>query len=220
MSLTNRHRNDRRCNACDKFLIAGGVALSDGRSYCKDCQVSAVIVGSDVERQRRIVTPFLNTLGINVKTDIAIDLCGKNHPDFTGDKLGLTRTVTESRNGKVVARTVRSIGVLSHLPSLQFDMVLVHEHYHVWEHRHGLSSGMKISEGMAELLAWIYVAQNGGDRDLAVLLKQGIEQRKDAIYGAGFRVARRAMARYGLSELLKRVRQGKSIATFLDIFRD
>lgn len=205
-----RHNAQPRCASCTKVIAAeGGVRLGDGRTYCATCHRTAVIDRNQARSHQHVAIRFMDRLGFSITVDIPLELKNIGKGGLDPDCVGVTRTkVFIDARGRETGRQVSSIAVLAHLPATHMEAVLVHEYYHTWEHLSGVSSSRQISEGMAELCAWRFLAERPNEA-LAAILKQRIAEREDHVYGNGFRRMRQVMQNYGWAELIQRVATGR-----------
>jgi hypothetical protein len=144
----------------------------------------------------------MGKLGFALGAEVLVRL--GNHPNIPEHCVGFTRGVVRNDELGREVRDVQDISILSHLPAVQFQSVLVHEYYHVWEIRRRLMSSPRTSEGMAELCSWLYLESLQDDGQARRLMKD-IEQQADDVYGEGFRWARQGFGRYGFTGLMGRV---------------
>lgn len=201
--LCASHLGDPRCYSCSIVISnSGGERLDDGRAFCQGCHRTAVTGCAQRKVLNRIARIFMGKLGFALGAEVLVQL--GNHPDIPDHCVGVTKGVVRNDEFGREVRDVQGIAILSHLPAVQFQSVLIHEYYHVWEIRRRLISSPRTSEGMAELCSWLYLESLQADVQVKRLMKD-IEQQTDDIYGEGFRWARQSLNRYGFTGLMGRV---------------
>lgn len=120
------------------------------------------------------------------------------------DFLGITLTLTQTINHRLVSRRVNGVAIMRGLPDAMFRMVTVHELGHAWlavQQATGLPPWQE--EGFCQLLAHRYLlaAPDNACRYQALC----IERQKDDVYGVGFLRIRSVLEKKGFSELLRQV---------------
>jgi hypothetical protein len=110
----------------------------------------------------------------------------------------------ESTRGRELLHA--EVRLLRGMPFIQTAEVLAHEAFHVFSASQGLNFTRTWEEGTANLWGYLFLAVHPGSQ-LSETLREGLLQSPDAVYGDGFRLARRSYkASRGFGDYLQRVR--------------
>ena len=243
------------CLGCAQLLSKSNIAttLSDGRVACESCHGRAVTTVDEAWKlYREVVEYFRTRCGLNPlpngASDLEIELLDHNallaKMSTTLARgahccpLGLTTTeeMVNKSTGLVVptSRKVKTISIVTNLPSDLCCAILAHEFGHVYMHLNGLDEAgphglhQRVAEGLCELFSYLWdtsklkqqaagerAGQNKTGLSTGVVAAerrrrlQMMETCKDTIYGAGFRDALAAYKSCGasLGRLLEKVRE-------------
>ena len=203
------------CYSCQRLicpaLTNGGVFYGDGRTMCNRCRQTAV---DQVAQGLPILTHVrqqLATLGLDLgQAPIALRLTDQHelsgHAPTGADSAGQTHVQTWLQNGHVVRQTVEEMRILRGLPAEHFAAIAAHELGHVWLVLHGSPDlPPLIAEGLCELCAALWLDQQATEE--ATFRLRLMAANPDPVYGAGYRLARQALAGRTLPEILAYLRQ-------------
>lgn len=205
------------CYSCQRPicgpLTGGGVSFNDGRSVCQRCRRTAI----DTAAQGQPVLSMMRRWLAGIGMDIGIagaplrlvdqkELVRLSNKSYSKLPSGMARHSTKTRNGQVVERTVEAILILHGLPQEHFAAIAAHELCHTYLFVAEFPDlDPMIEEGLCELSSYLWLKQQGTP-EAAFRLKL-MNENDDPIYGGGFRVARSAYERFGLTAVLRHVRQ-------------
>lgn len=205
-----------RCFACQ--IPTDGQKLPDGRVICPNCAQTAI---ADPVRAQTLFNEVRNELrfsfGIGTNHSIQFSMVSPEHlhklsgarSNFINEQ-GLFKYEAEVERvsnrdylGRKTGETLYKTGettwiyVLSYLPKINMEYVIVHELAHDWTTAHypGIRDPL-VKEGFAEYIAWRY--NNFHKR---ASLNRRIETNPDPVYGEGFRRIRRIAERDGFDGL-------------------
>lgn len=208
-----------RCFACE--LPGRTQRLPDGRYVCSDCEREAIrsteeaelllekvrktleaLLGEPVEnsfRFRMVSYPELLKVADLRVNDTAIEL-GLCHASFSERRSG---------NKREIVKIETEILMLDHLPRRRFLEIAAHELAHHWQyHAAPYLRDRVMQEGFAEYMASLVNREFGQEN-----LNARIEQRRDPVYGAGFRKISSVARREGIEGVKKMLRDaGKNAA--------
>ena len=208
-----------RCFACE--LPGRTKRLPDGRYVCSDYEREAIrsteeaelllekvrktlesLLGEPVEnsfRFRMVSYPELLKVADLRVNDTAIEL-GLCHASFSERRSG---------NKREIVKIETEILMLDHLPRRRFLEIAAHELAHHWQyHAAPYLRDRVMQEGFAEFMASLVNREFGQEN-----LNARIEQRRDPVYGAGFRKIRSVARREGIEGVKKMLRDaGKNAA--------
>ncbi|MBF0610749.1 MAG: protein DA1 [Magnetococcales bacterium] len=209
----------RSCFSCNRLMApavtGGGVVLSDGRALCQLCRQQGVeneFKGSKLLRQ---VRQFLHEQGMAFSEHpIPLRLTGLEEmqrltqPKAGRPAVGVTRTQTFSRGGKVVERVLQEIVILHSLPEEHFTMVAAHELGHAWLFMNGIDElPPMVEEGLCGLCEHLWLKQF--DTPHSVFRLKGLQEEKDAVYGQGYQAAISSLKRLSFNQLLDFIKKNR-----------
>ncbi len=209
-----RHESDPRCSSCDRFIgqfhTGGGLRYADGRVICQECRSTAIDEVSDVYLLLNDVQNVLKKYDIcfDPKLKINLQLLGQDELASRMPKrkrnqhaAGLTQTSINTINGFESSRELKGITMLYGLPYEHLGSVLAHELGHAWLFlNHYPKLPNKLEEGFCELLSTYWLQSR--DNDLARVRLKLLEKNPDRVYGSGYRLFNKTIARYSLAYVL------------------
>lgn len=213
-----------KCDFCGAPVGKGGHRYRDGRASCAACRETAVVDHRTLLGLERDARAWLQRrLGVRLRptSECPVELVSAKQlaklqqkrfaatPGFDGRERGLFQAAVTRRlrGDQEVGRTeVLAIYVEDGLPLAEAYGTMVHELTHLWQHDHFPERDVdrRYVEGLA---CWMqYHALK--DRGFSAAAER-VEQRDDAVYGAGFRLVRDIERRVGpggtLGEVVARV---------------
>ena len=208
------------CFSCGRLisdrLTGGGARYTDGRTICGLCRSRAVDKESRGIPLLISVRKTLGELDLDPsQRDIPFRLTDRNELMRLARKgrkekqvNGMARIRETSRKGVELTRTIDEILALYGLPEEHLGAVLAHELGHAYLFlNHFPLLKPKVEEGVAELFAYLWLKKRGGvDAENRIFL---MEKNTDAVYGRGFKDARKAFKKHGLKKLLDHVKRTK-----------
>ena len=202
-----------RCFSCE--LPGRTKRLPDGRYLCDECDRQAIrslpeaeklleevrgkledLLGDPVPasfRFRMVDYPELLKTADLRSGDTAIEL-GLCHANFFERRIGSLRKIVKIES---------EILILDHLPRWRFIEIAAHELAHHWQyHAAPYLRDRVLQEGFAEYMASLVNREFGQEH-----LNRRIEQRRDPVYGTGFRRIRTIAGKQGLDGVKKAIRE-------------
>lgn len=219
---SKRDRAHKLCSSCGKALYTadgvGGTHFAAGHTICNICLASAITDQSDAMQQFRDISLHLESLNLHLPfQDIPLKLVSmaelrKNHLRNSSLRPnGLTLVNETSLLGRSVNRQVTAILVLTSLPETHLGMVLAHEAMHAWLFLNAFSQlSPRVEEGVCELVASLWLEKQSDP--LAQHLLAGMQTNRSHSYGSGYRAARKACEKYGITQLLEYVKKNKTLS--------
>lgn len=194
-------------------LTGGGTRFADGREMCNLCRRTAIDelrVGEGILKE---VRAFMTDLGPGLGSVITplrlVDFTTMKRDatkPYAPAPVGLARHSYAARNGQVTERTVEAIQIVFGLPREHFAAVAAHELMHSYLFMNGFPDlPPLVEEGLCELAKYLWLRQRKTPE--ATYHLKLMESNTAPVYGEGFQLARRALARRSLLELLNHVRR-------------
>ncbi len=209
------------CYSCHRLicdpLTGGGVRYGDGRSICNRCRRTAIDTVAQGQPVLFQVRRSLAKLGLEiggVETPLRLlnqnEMKKRSTKAYSKQPAGMASHHTVTRDGQVVERSVEAILILQGLPQEHFAAIAAHELCHTYLFMNQFPElEPLIEEGLCELAEYFWLKQqNTPEAAFRLKLMDGND---DPIYGRGFRAARDAYDRRGLSAVLSRVRQSRQV---------
>lgn len=198
------HRESVTCAFCEhrvRVRPATWCDLGSGVLRCELCAHDAV----DLQRQ---VAPVLGRVrqslarrGLALRQPAKVRLVPPHELLEFGRGQGHALGATTIRYRQDEPGRVADIRIVAGLPVELFYGVAAHEFGHAWlaQRRHGRLRP-EIAEGLSEALA--YGVLRDLETPLAAQIRERMKINPDPVYGAGFRLVRDAILRFGLSGVL------------------
>ena len=209
------------CYSCHRLicdpLTGGGVRCADGRSICSRCRRTAIDTVAQGQPVLAQVRRSLAKLGLEIgRVETPLRLVDQNEMKkrstkaYSKQPAGMASHHTVTRDGQVVERSVEAILILQGLPQEHFAAIAAHELCHTYLFMNEFPElEPLIEEGLCELAEYLWLKQQKTP-EAAFRLKL-MDGNDDPIYGRGFRAARDAYDRRGLSAVLSHVRQSRRL---------
>ena len=208
-----------RCFACE--LPGKGARLPDGRRTCASCAKESIRDPEEAERLFQEVRERTEKLlGEEIRCPLRLRLVDEPTlravtnlpPDKNTIELGYCRSNMLERKGKTISEIIGyrcEVYLLDSLPRWRFREIAAHELAHHWQyHAAPYLRDRVMQEGFAEYMASLVNREFGQEN-----LNARIEQRRDPVYGAGFRKIRSVARREGIEGVKKMLRDaGKNAA--------
>jgi hypothetical protein len=171
----------------------------DPQAFCKRCAATSLRSQTDVVRELSSIKRELDALGIRTSTPVRVQLASSGRLRAAAGEHALGATVT--RGSQVV-----ELLVLRDLPLVKFGSTVAHEVMHAYLAQQGFGRlPGPVAEGLCQLLAYAWVIRRPGP--VATAERRSIEENPHPVYGDGFRHARDAVRRVGVSRTLATVKQ-------------
>jgi hypothetical protein len=205
------------CYSCNRPICSqatgGGVRYGDGRTVCNICRRTAIDGDAAAQSVLDDVRRGLPGCGIIVPgaviTAKVVDQNELARRETRSGKPPTGLTLTQKQvmsGGRELSRRIEGVLILHGLPREHFEAVAAHELMHCYLFLDGFPElPRRDEEGLAELAEWLWLKQKTSQ--LAGQLAKATESGDDAIYGAGFQVARAGYERMGLARLLAQVKK-------------
>ena len=218
---SKRDRAHRLCVSCGKLMQppngSGGKYFSSAHSVCNACLTTAIDNPSDAERlfaeaclHLAEYDLFLDQRQVPLKLVSMAEL-RRNHAKRSPQRpFGLTLVSESNVLGMPVTRRVTAIMALTSLPRVHLGMVLAHEAMHAWMFKNNFPRlTPRVEEGLCELSAALWLEKHPDP--LAEHLLENMHKNRSRSYGSGFRAARKAFSKMGMTRLLEYVKKHKSL---------
>lgn len=188
-----------------------GRDIPSGTDICRACRVTAVNSIDQARTLLRAAQTWLRQEGLPFSTaDIPLalrtrdELLARGGGRGGGEPLGLTSVWWMGVPGLRVWARVEEIAIRRGLPRMLFEVTAVHELGHAWlADRRVRHLSQLEEEGFCQLLEHRWLRRLPAEE--ARRWQQAIEQSRDPVYGAGFRLMRLREQSFGFSQLLSRV---------------
>lgn len=196
------HASKDTCGTCGTPKVAW--KLKDGRLSCNRCQDGAVYDGKHVHKRVLALKDYLAKKGMPVRDHLSFELVGRDQlKPHNGDShpllVGLF-TITHDGSRR---QDRKRISVLYGLPRYYFDAVTIHELTHAWQDEYcPKDQSEQLKEGVAELMAWLYLKSIGEKTWIQTFEKKRIEP-----YATGFQKAHSLYVSLGEKRFLEALTQ-------------
>jgi hypothetical protein len=214
------HGQVPRCEYCSRgitpFQTRGGMRYGDGRNICSLCFATAVTTDAAAAEAMQKIRARMEEWGLKFPYGvIPVRVVGQNTLSqqygaqgwfHSGKIQGLTTTAwVKDAQGRVVRRAV-SIAMLNGLSKDAFERTAAHELMHAWmfldqQPKHAPA----LEEGVCNLAAYYFLQEN--PRPEAVLMRKGMVQSQDPVYGEGLRRAIRYVEAHQFNGLVDMLRK-------------
>lgn len=202
------------CSSCHGFSDRK-YTLIDNRVLCRTCKNSVVDNVDDIESLKESVLFNLQKCGFG---DLAMDTVSIEIA--SSSKIANIRgcEINIMNKGVALSQIKRSftlfggnsksmqhaIYILESLPKVEFAGVLAHELIHAWQTQNGIHPPPLWCEGLCNLGS--YYTYLMMPSPLTKILKQGLMDSPDPIYGDGFRAVHKLESEMGLSGVIAKYR--------------
>lgn len=201
------------CGSCGRIMdpkvSKGAFHHKDGRNICGICLETAVNNLKSIDRVTSSVLALFSTVGIDgLPTPIPVSLVDltqlklKSGNRFNNSARGFTLSTVKTQNDAPPVID-HSIYILNGLPLTEFKAVLAHELLHVWLIENDIDLPAREMEGFCNLGAML-VDQSEKSAFAQVLLSQ-LETNPDPVYGAGYRIMKKKLDRFGWEGLIRKL---------------
>ena len=216
-----RDRAHRLCISCGKLMQSpdsnGGKYFSSAHSVCTNCLATAVDTLTDADRLFAEVSQHLAEYNlpldhrkIPLKLVTMAELRRSHAKRSPQRPHGLTLVRESSLLGMSVTREVTAILALTSLPRVHLGIVLAHEAMHAWLFMNNFPRlTPRVEEGLCELAAALWLEKHPDP--LSEHLLKNMLQNRSRTYGSGFRAARKAFNKIGMTGLLEYVRKNRKL---------
>ncbi|MEN8193508.1 MAG: protein DA1 [Bacteroidota bacterium] len=216
----NYHENElHRCDNCNMLIsqntTKGGVQYSDGRNICNNCKNKAVSTNTEYERSLKKIIRSLRNYRLEISLEnVKVHAVDRNklkqvsNTKYSNSARGYCQTTVLKSSSEI--RRSHDIYILDRVPAKYIEATLAHELMHVWINEnidHKLST--QLEEGSCNYISYTYLKSDYSE-DAQNIIKQ-MKEDQDPIYGEGFRKVYKNFNGKYLTELLKYLKNHKTI---------
>ena len=209
------------CYSCGRLihkrLQGKSKYYNDGRSICGNCNKTSINTEKNGLSILNQVKTDLSKIGYEFKpvyiplrlTD-QLTLKKISKKKGTGQTAGMTCTNQILKDNKTVKIEVTNILILNGLPKIHFCSICAHELTHAWLFLNNFRLlPQKVEEGLCTLSEYLWLKHINNEESKYRI--QCLLDNPDQVYGDGFRLALESYNKFGLKEVLFKVKKNNGL---------